>query len=96
MAVLGLNKGKTLLTGSEDCDFKVLSVDGSSISVKQSFSVHEASVRAFAKIKIPEEMKEGVLQNSTHIVVSAGSKMQAHVFSLTTEGVLAHICRYNQ
>ena len=30
------------------------------------------------------------------MVVSAGSKMQAHVFSWQTDGSLSHICKYNQ
>ena len=96
MSVLGLNKGKTLITGSEDTTFKVLQINGQDINVTQSFSVHEASVRAFAKIKVPENMRVGFLKNSSHVVVSAGSKMQAHAFALTSGGALAHICRYNQ
>ena len=75
MSVLGLNKGKTLITGSEDTTFKVLQINGQDINVTQSFSVHEASVRAFAKIKVPENMRVGFLKNSSHVVVSAGSKM---------------------
>ena len=73
-----------LLTGSEDTTFKVLD---SSLKVVQSFDQHEASVRAFAKCRHK--------LSGEQIVVSAGSKMQAHVFFFS-KGRLSHICKYQQ
>ena len=81
MATIGLAQGQILLTGSEDTTFKVLRVhDSGHLQVLQTFSQHEASVRAFAKCKIPTELGQ-VLSGATHLVVSAGSKMQAHLFA---------------
>ena len=51
MAALALNKGRILLTGSEDTTFKVLDIEND-LRVLQTFSQHEASVRAFAKVKL--------------------------------------------
>ena len=54
MTAIGLEKGRYLITGSEDTTFKVLKVlSDSDLEVVQTFSQHEASVRAFAKCKIP-------------------------------------------
>ena len=43
-----------MLSGSEDTTFKVLEIqEKGHLRVKQTFSQHEASVRTFAKCKIP-------------------------------------------
>ena len=101
MCVLGLQGGSTLLTGSEDTTFKVLKVgpDGL-LEVAQTFSQHEASVRAFAKCKIPLSFQQqtsdgGPLSRQTHLVVSAGSKMQAHLFAWSSALGLQHLCKYS-
>ena len=99
---------KALVTGSEDTTFKVLhDFDDHSLilphlRVTQTFSQHEASVRAFAKTKISHELLDEthvMLRDATHLVVSAGSKMQAHLFAAVPKDgsiALIHLCRYNQ
>ena len=38
-----------------------------------------------------------MLADQTHLVVSAGSKMQAHLFAWSSETqALTHLCKYNQ
>jgi len=97
LSTLALDKGKVILTGSEDTTFKVLAVDASSCDVKviSTFSQHEASVRSFAKCKMPPT-SDGA---SSHVIVSAGSTMQAHVFlwhSSQGQRILNHVCNYSQ
>jgi hypothetical protein len=57
-------------------------------------------VRAFAKMRVRPEMLAGSdqwLSLASHLVVSAGSKMQANLFAVHAEsGELNHICKYNQ
>ena len=43
-----------MLSGSEDTTFKVLEIkEEGHLQVNQTFSQHEASVRSFAKCKVP-------------------------------------------
>ena len=60
-------------------------------------------MRAFAKCKVKPELLDGssgsaaMLADQTHLVVSAGSKMQAHLFAWSSETqALRHLCKYNQ
>jgi len=58
-------------------------------------------VRAFAKCKVPSHLSQatsgGFLEGTTHLVVSAGSKMQAHLFAWSDHTLkLRHLCRFNQ
>ena len=76
MCVIGINKGLSFLTGSEDTMFKVvqnLNYSCQAIQTKQTFSLHEASIRAFGKCKLTTELPE--LKECSHLVVTAGSKM---------------------
>ena len=62
MAALALNKGGILLTGSEDTTFKVLDIEND-LRVLQTFSQHEASVRAFAKVELSlQDSENGLLR----------------------------------
>lgn len=86
LSALSLSGGRVLLTGSEDTTFKVLRVqqqDGSpnrdqQLHTLQTFGQHEASVRTFAKCKVPNHLQaneEFALIGQSHLVLSAGSKM---------------------
>lgn len=101
LAVLGLNQS-LLLTGSEDTTFKVsahLHSDSTltchDLKTIQTFSQHEASVRAFSKLRINKTCWVfPSIGAATHLVVSAGSKMQAHVFAYRNDS-LNHLCKYH-
>lgn len=74
LAVCGLQlkNGKTLVvTGSEDTYAKVGLFDGTSLTSLQTFSDHVASVRSLCKLK---------LSNGDHLIVSAGSRLEANVY----------------
>ena len=60
-----------MLTGSEDSLLRVLD-NSDQLTVKQTFSDHQASVRTISKVKIPQTIT-GL--GASHLVLSAGSKM---------------------
>ena len=88
MAVCGLcSHGKTIiLTGSEDTFLKASVFDGKELIPLVTFSNHVASIRSIAKIKLDGE---------NYLVMSAGSRMQAHLYIATLpEFSMSHFCHY--
>ena len=81
--------GKTLVfTGSEDTYVKVSELGEGKLVPLQTFSDHVASVRCLAKLR---------LVSNEHLVVSAGSRMEANVYKVIldqTSHKVVHLCHF--
>jgi len=78
-----------VITGSEDTVLKVSRFEDRELHPIVTFSNHVASIRAIAKVK---------LGGSRYIVMSAGSRMQAHLYHVDmSQGCffeMSHFCHY--